>query len=41
VENVNGHVYYGLHYDEAPQDHLIATPEYDGAQLPAECIERA
>jgi hypothetical protein len=41
VENVNGHVHYGLHYDEAPQDHLIATPEHDGAQLPAECIERA
>jgi hypothetical protein len=40
VEDVNGHLHYGLHYDEAPQDHFIATPGHDGAQLPAECIER-
>ena len=31
---------YGLHYDEEPQDHWIATPEHDGASLPPECIER-
>ena len=31
---------YGLHYDEEPQDHFIATPEHDGAALPPECIER-
>ena len=41
VENVDGQRRYGLHYDEEPQDHFIATPEHDGAQLPAECIERA
>ena len=34
-------VRYGLHYDEESQDHWIATPEHDGASLPAECIERA
>ena len=32
---------YGLHYDEEPQDHWIATPERDGASLPPELIERA
>ena len=41
VENVDGQLRYGLHYDEEPQDHFIATPEHAGAQLPAECIERA
>jgi hypothetical protein len=41
VEDVDGQRRYGLHYDEAPQDHFIATPEHDGARLPAECIERA
>ena len=32
---------YGLHYDEEPQDHFIATPGHDGAQLQPELIERA
>jgi len=41
VEDVEGQRRYGLHYDEEPQDHFITTPEHDGAQLPAECIERA
>ena len=42
VEEVEGRpMRYGLHYDEEPQDHWIATPEHDGASLPAECIERA
>ena len=41
VDQIDGQRRYGLHYDEAPQDHFIATPEHDGAQLPAECIERA
>ena len=31
----------GLHYDEEPQDHWIATPEHDGASLPPELVERA
>lgn len=31
---------YGLHYDEEPQDHFIATPEHDGASLPPELLER-
>ncbi len=41
VEQVDGHVHYGLHYDEEPQDHWIATPEHDGASLPPDLIERA
>jgi hypothetical protein len=41
VEQDGGRVQYGLRYDEEPQDHFIATPEHDGASLPAECIERA
>ena len=40
VEQTEGHLRYGLHYDEEPQDHFIATPEHDGASLPADCIER-
>ncbi len=40
IEHVNGQRQYGMHYDEAPQDHLIATLEHDGAQLPPELIER-
>ncbi len=32
---------YGLHYDEQPQDHWIATPGHDGASLPPDLIERA
>jgi len=41
VERVGDHLQYGLHYDEEPQDDWIATPEHDGASLPAELIERA
>ncbi|MDP8921767.1 MAG: hypothetical protein M3O34_02695 [Chloroflexota bacterium] len=41
VEDVGGRTQYGLHYDEEPQDHFIATPEHDGASLPPELIERA
>ena len=40
VEKVGDHLRYGLHYDEEPQDHFIATPEHDGASLPADLIER-
>ena len=40
VDRDGGRVQYGLHYDEEPQDHWIATPEHDGAALPPECIER-
>ena len=40
VEQVDGHVHYGLHYDEEPQDHWVAAPQRDGAALPAELIER-
>ena len=32
---------YGLHYDEEPQDHWIASTERDGASLPPDLIERA
>ena len=41
VEQVGDRLQYGLHYDEEPQDHFIATPGHDGASLPPECIERA
>ena len=41
VEEVDGRRRYGLHYDEEPQDHWIASPEHDGASLPAELVERA
>ena len=41
VEQVDGHLRYGLRYDEEPQDHWIATPEHDGASLPPELVERA
>jgi hypothetical protein len=40
VEEVGGDIQYGLSYDEEPQDHLISTPEHDGASLPAAMIER-
>ena len=40
VEDTDGRTIYGLRYDEEPQDHLISTPEHDGASLPAELIER-
>ena len=41
VEREGAHLRYGLHYDEEPQDHWIATPEHDGASLPPDLIERA
>ncbi len=41
VEQDGGRVQYGLHYDEEPQDHFIATPGHDGASLPSDLIERA
>ena len=41
VDRINGRRVYGLRYDEEPQDHFIATPEHDGAQLQPELIERA
>jgi hypothetical protein len=40
VERVDGQLVYGLHYDEEPQDHFIATPGHDGAQLRPELVER-
>ncbi len=40
VEREGRRLKYGLHYDEEPQDHWIATPERDGASLPPELIER-
>ncbi len=39
VEQEGRRLKYGLHYDEEPQDHWIATPEHDGASLPPELIE--
>ena len=42
VEEAGGRPqWYGLHYDEEPQDHWIATPEHDGASLPPDLLERA
>ena len=41
VDRINGRRVYGLRYDEEPQDHFIATPGHDGAQLQPELIERA
>ena len=40
VDDVGGRPQYGMHYDEAPQDSHLTTPGHDGAQLPAELIER-
>ena len=40
VERVDGRLRYGLHYDEAPQDEFLTTAGHDGAQLPAELVER-
>jgi hypothetical protein len=40
VDDVAGRPLYGMHYDEAPQDSHLTTPGHDGAQLPAELIER-
>ena len=39
VDRDGRRVQYGLHYDEEPQDHFIATPGHDGASLPPELIE--
>ena len=41
VEKVGDRLRYGLHYDEEPQDHFIATPGHAGASLPPELVERA
>jgi hypothetical protein len=41
VDKLDNRVYYGLHYDEAPQDMYLAMAGHDGAQLPPELIERA
>jgi hypothetical protein len=40
VDDVDGRPQYGMHYDDAPQDSHLTTPGHDGAQLPAELIER-
>jgi hypothetical protein len=37
---IKGQRYYGLHYDEAPQDRYLTQADRDGAQLPPELIER-
>ncbi len=39
VTQVEGHRYYTLSYDEAPQDHFLATPAKEGARLPQELVE--
>jgi len=41
VEQDGHRLQFGLHYDEEPQDHFIATPGHDGASLPPNLIERA
>jgi len=41
VDQIDGHLRYGLHYDAAPQDRYLAQAGRDGAQLPPELIERA
>jgi hypothetical protein len=40
VDDIDGRRQYGLHYDEAPRDEDLTTAGHDGAQLPAELIER-
>jgi hypothetical protein len=40
VETVDDRLRYGMHYDEAPQDGHLTRAGHDGAQLPAELIER-
>ncbi len=40
LESIKGQRYYGLHYDEAPQDIYLTQANRDGAQLPPELIER-
>jgi hypothetical protein len=40
VDDTGGCPQYGMHYDEAPQDSHLTTAGHDGAQLPAELIER-
>ncbi len=40
VEQVGGRpLRYGLHYDEEPQDHWIASPQRDGTSLPSDLVE--
>jgi hypothetical protein len=39
LDSIRGQRLYGLHYDEAPQDHYLTHPGHDGAQLPPELIE--
>ena len=40
LDSIKGRRYYGLHYDEAPQDRYLTQVDWDGAQLPPELIER-
>jgi len=40
VDKIQGHLCYGLHYDEAPQDQYLTPAGRDGAQLPPELLER-
>jgi hypothetical protein len=40
VDRLRGGRLYGLRYDEAPQDRYLTQAGRDGAQLPAELIER-
>jgi hypothetical protein len=40
VDDAGGRPQYGMHYDAAPQDSHLTTAGHDGAQLPAELIER-
>jgi hypothetical protein len=40
VDRIRGRRYYGLRYDEAPQDRYLTQAGHDGAQLAPELIER-
>jgi hypothetical protein len=40
LDSIQGQRFYGLHYDEAPQDKHLTHAGRDGAQLPPELIER-
>ena len=40
LDSINGQRFYGLHYDEAPQDKYLTQADRDGTQLPPELIER-
>jgi hypothetical protein len=39
VTKIQGRRYYGLVYDEAPQDHFLTTPARQGGRFPRDLVE--